>query len=553
MRTLSGACALLILVCGCAEPRPPLGGPTDKTPPSLEASEPANESVQVRPESIRLTFSEYVDEGSFVQAFSITPAPEGRPRLRWKGHSVTIRFEEEWRDETTYVITLDTRLRDTRGVTLLQPIVVAFSTGDVIDQGRIQGRVVEALRGEPAGNLSILAFMVENASYDPGLEPSYVTTTGEDGHFDFSYLREADYFVLALEDLNRNRRPDLAERFAVPPQPALRATPDMTMPRPVWVVGAVDTLAPSISRVRALSSSRLAVRFSEAIVMPERNPDFWTLGDSATGHARTILDVFGRSEDPQTLYLRTDSLDERGWFLRPDPDVADSSGNPVQNEPIHFEGRSRQDTTQLRFVGFLPEESDAEVALSPREFIGLEFNEPVKDTLLKQLVQVTDSLSNELIIDAKTQNGTTYTLSAPYSPGDRARVVINLAGDRYEQSFLRLTERELGSLSGVTLPGGDSVRVELFSTSPGSIYDYAAANEDGTFIFEGLPEKDFEIRAFIDRNGNSRWDGGVIYPYRPAEPIIWLEEPLTVRPRWDTAPSDTLRLVPAAPDSTGAH
>ena len=67
----------MILVCGCAEPRPPTGGPRDETPPQLVSQEPAHESVNVPTTTqLKLTFSEYVNQASFVRALSITPAPQ---------------------------------------------------------------------------------------------------------------------------------------------------------------------------------------------------------------------------------------------------------------------------------------------------------------------------------------------------------------------------------------------------------------------------------------------------------------------------------------------
>jgi hypothetical protein len=83
-----------------------------------------------------------------------------------------------------------------------------------------------------------------------------------------------------------------------------------------------------------------------------------------------------------------------------------------------------------------------------------------------------------------------------------------------------------------------------------------------TFVFEGLPEGTFRFRAFHDRNDNGRWDGGLIQPYTPAEPVVWSESTTDSRPRWtNVLPAPLripiLRLVEAeapapAPDSAAA-
>ncbi len=95
----------------------------------------------------------------------------------------------------------------------------------------------------------------------------------------------------------------------------------------------------------------------------------------------------------------------------------------------------------------------------------------------------------------------------------------------------------------------DSVAVELttvestfpvdprrLTTPPGS-----------TFVFEELPEGQFRFRVYLDRNGNERWDPGQIQPYIPAEPVTWLREPVTARPRWTTELPTSLRIPVLAP------
>jgi hypothetical protein len=118
----------LLLAVGCATPIPPSGGPEDTTPPRLEAAEPAADAVNVRADRLVLTFSEDVDEGSVVRAFGIAPGWETPPDVRVRGRRVEVTFPDSLRANTTYVVTLDTNLRDLRNVALPQPITLAFAT-----------------------------------------------------------------------------------------------------------------------------------------------------------------------------------------------------------------------------------------------------------------------------------------------------------------------------------------------------------------------------------------------------------------------------------------
>lgn len=73
---------------------------------------------------------------------------------------------------------------------------------------------------------------------------------------------------------------------------------------------------------------------------------------------------------------------------------------------------------------------------------------------------------------------------------------------------------------------------------------------DSAFVFEDLPDGRYRFRAFLDRNGNGRWDPGQVAPYEPAEPVAWSAQPVESRPRWTNALSAPLRipvLVPAPP------
>src|SRR5690606_1842547 len=104
--------AFAALAAGCAQPVAPSGGPQDTTPPALEAAEPAADAVNVRAGRLVLTFSEGVDEASVRRAFSISPGWETPPEVIVRGRRVEVRFPDSLRANTTYVVTLDTNLRD---------------------------------------------------------------------------------------------------------------------------------------------------------------------------------------------------------------------------------------------------------------------------------------------------------------------------------------------------------------------------------------------------------------------------------------------------------
>lgn len=544
---------LLCIAAGCADPRLPTGGPPDRTPPELVATEPAHETVSFAGSTVRLEFSEYVDQASFLRAVSITPAPQGRIRYRWRKRRVDIRFPGPLRDQTTYLITLDNNLRDVRGVALNSPLTIAFSTGPRIDQGRIVGRVVEPLRGAGAAGMDIYAYALPDSTAPDSLpdRPDYRTQTDEEGRFVFTHLREQPYFILGVQDRNRNGVADATEPYAVAPFAAIYATPDTTAGQLTWVVTRRDTLRPAVQRVRALSHRRLQVRFTEAVVLNMREPESWALEDSTTGRPVAVDAVYQSSTNPREVFLTTDSLSEATYSLRPDPSLTDSSGNAMLSLLRYFSARAAADTLQLRFRGFYPAGGSGETLLFPRERPMVLFNAPVPDAALATVISAQDSTSQAVDVRAVTEDGTAYVLefSPPLSAEHAIAVhVRDGAQDSvYVQHYRRISEQELGSVSGwvVGENGAERLTVELYATDAATKpVATMIVDATGAFSFGRLKEASYTIRAFDDYNGNRRWDGGELIPFAAAETIAWSAEPVSVRPRWDTALSDTL-FVPA--------
>ena len=140
-----------------------------------------------------------------------------------------------------------------------------------------------------------------------------------------------------------------------------------------------------------------------------------------------------------------------------------------------------------------------------------------------------------------SSNGTSYKLLSLDDPTQVYRIGVLDPDSTQVRYFKRLGPRELGSFSGIATPPGDSI-VVILTDSNCLVISTTHPNSTGAFTFVDLPQNTYQLRAFIDRNRNGNWDGGMIHPYMPAEPITWMPEPVTIRPRWDTVLGDTLRI-----------
>ncbi len=558
----------LILACGCATPIPPSGGPPDDTPPELVEATPEQGAVNVDAANVRFTFSEHVDQASFGQAFSISPSFEHPVDFSWSGRSVVIRFPEPLRENTTYVLTIDTNLLDVHRVALSSPIVYAFSTGPTISTGSLSGRVVAASDGSPVAGVDVLAYARPDSTAPDTLDsrPAYRTQTDGEGVFSFEYLTEQFYYVPALQDENRNLAPDALEPFAAPPAPSLFADTTRLRPASPWVLARIDTTAPVPLRVQSSARSRHVVRFSEPVEFVDRDPAAWIVADSASGREFNIIDVYLLETDRRDVYLVTPTLTSGRYRVVPAA-VADTSGNVVATVPVYFAPTQQEDTLRTRFVDFIRSgiAVAAEDSLTlPREVEpGLRFNRPIIEDQLRSAVTVSDSTGAARGFIAVTENGTDYEilLEPRLLPGETVVVRVDAsqfagADTTFTKSFQRISADETGEIAGVVLTvdatrnstiigaGSVPVVVQVYPLDvAGTVPSYSvAADSSGSFVVSGLPAGTYRLRAFADVNESGTWDPGLLMPYRPAEGVAWHTEAVRVRSRWETALPDTLRI-----------
>lgn len=454
----------LVALASCANPVAPSGGPRDETPPSVALTRPKQDSVNVSTDtrSVYIEFSEYIERSSLVQSLSVTPQFEGRLRFDWSGRGVEIELPSSLRDSTTYLFSLDTNLSDAHGVSLEEPITVAFATGPRINQGELRGRVVRPAEGTPVATIDVFAYAVPASAPPDSLpeQPAYRTQTGEDGTFSFSYMREQPYYVVAVRDNNRNLRPDPTESYAVPPRPILSAdTTQAAIPVP-WLLTRADTLRPRFRTVQPLSRQRVRLSFSEPIQLPTPHPRAWTLRDSVSNSAVAVRAVYQPAERNNALILRTAPMDSTRHLLPlSDSLVTDTLGQALRPDTARFQAVTRPDTTQTRFQTFIPEarspDSTGAFPLLPGDRPGIRFNQAPDSSTLRQVLSLQDTTGQSQPFSWTTDDGRTYRLhpETPISPG--ALVEVGVAAGpivgpdtTYRRLFRRVTDQVLGALEG---------------------------------------------------------------------------------------------------------
>jgi Big-like domain-containing protein len=163
--------------------------------------------------SIRIQFSEKVDEPSLERALWVTPGGAVKPRINFHGTTAEIKLGHTLPESTTISVLVTTLLRDRRAATrenqMSRPQHWIFSTGDTVWPGRIHGTLEEV--GIPAGQgLVLVALFDTQGDSVPNpttADPVAVTEPDSSGRFELDGLRlsPAPRWLFALYDRDGNR------------------------------------------------------------------------------------------------------------------------------------------------------------------------------------------------------------------------------------------------------------------------------------------------------------------------------------------------------------
>jgi len=147
---------------------------------------------------VQFEFSEYTQKNSFKDAFFISPSVGGTIDFNWTNKTVTIKFPEPLRKNTTYVISIGTDILDYNNRNrMANSYTLTFSTGTQIDKRIIGGKIFS----KNADGILIFAYKNEGQVINPINEkPQYITQVGADGSFKIAGLSAGNYRLFAIRD-----------------------------------------------------------------------------------------------------------------------------------------------------------------------------------------------------------------------------------------------------------------------------------------------------------------------------------------------------------------
>lgn len=184
----------VVFMSRCANVVTPAGGPKDEKPPVVLEASPANHSTNFKGKSIHLTFDEFITLNNASANVLISPPLKKKPTYRSSGKTVTIRFEEPLKPETTYSINFGEAIKDLHEGNVFKGYTYIFSTGETIDSLTLKGKVLSAETLKPSEGFYVGLYTTESDT----VTLDYVTMTDKEGKFELSGLADKEYRFLYL-------------------------------------------------------------------------------------------------------------------------------------------------------------------------------------------------------------------------------------------------------------------------------------------------------------------------------------------------------------------
>ena len=209
-------CILVTCLAACANRgMGPQGGPKDETPPKMVKEVPENGTVNYHDKKIEITFDEYLQLNDVANQVLISPPQQKPPEVRAVGKKLTVTFDQDLTDSTTYTIDFGKAICDNNERNPMDGYVFSFATGPEIDTLQISGIVIDAQNLNPVPNVYVgIHRNLADSAFEK--EPfTRIGRTNEKGEFLIKNIHQGTYRIYGLDDVSRDYMYQTSENLAI--------------------------------------------------------------------------------------------------------------------------------------------------------------------------------------------------------------------------------------------------------------------------------------------------------------------------------------------------
>ena len=594
MKKLLYLILMAFAIVGCARMGSPDGGWYDDDPPRIIGSTPGERATGVKSQKVTIYFDEFIKLADATQNVIVSPPQLEMPEIKAAGKKIVVELKDTLKPDMTYTIDFSDAISDNNEENPLGNYTFTFSTGENIDTFEVSGYVINAEDLEPVQGILVGLYddLADSAFRTKPL--LRVARTDDSGHFVIRGVAPGEYRVYALQDADGNYKfSQKSEMIAFSHdtyQPS--AKPDMRQDT-IWR----DTLhIDSIRQVpytHYYPDDVVLLAFQEKqtdryLLKTERKDAdriqmFFSYGneqlpiihglnfnadnafvlesndkkDSLTYWLRDSLLV---NQDTLTFsmeYLKTDSL---GKLVATVDTITALAKVPYAKRlkerakeyetwmKLQEKKRKRNEPYDSIFpVKPLLPNYDAPQAMDPNRSITIKMPSPLAtlDTAAIHLYSKIDTLWYQAPFEFRQRDNDLrgYELLVDWHPDteysfevDSAAFVdiYGLVSGPYKQGIKVKSLDEYGTLflemSGIK--DSCAVVVQLLDKSD-KVVAQSLMEADGTAQFYYLKPDIYYARAFVDSNGNGKWDTGDYDADLQAESVYYYPREIEAKAKWD--------------------
>ncbi len=505
---------LSLVLFGCANIGTPTGGPKDERPPIMDLEESTeNYQTNFKKQEIELVFDEYVELKDVFNQVVISPPLQKRWNLTKKLKSILFEFDEDevLREDATYTINFGESVSDYTAGNAVEDLRFVFSTGAFIDSMEVEGKVVDALSGDPASEVLVMLYDNLADSVVRTERPFYFAKTDKEGKYTIQNVKSDTFKVFALKDGDLN--------YYFNQETELIGFPDS-----VYVLSKNKETIPPISVFLEQPSLTL---------IPPKNNKF---GRVNLGFNQKPVEVnVSYDSVGQEVILETEEDSIKVWYNQEDTaqwNIYVEQGEVFKDtflvQPSGKANFLEKDSLKRANVRSAPV-----IRLNPAKEARILFNHPIQkidsslvilleDTLKIPVIPSLELEEKELKVNYRWKENMVYELV----------LLPNAVTDFYQLENQDTIRQEYQALDRITF--GDLI-LKVKDLDPKEKYVINLYLKNNTNLvasfpvtgvsdfeefFETIPAKQYLIEIITDLNGNGRWDTGNYDEQRQPEPLF---------------------------------
>ncbi len=555
-----------LALSGCANRGSgPQGGPKDTVPPSLLRETPLNGTCNFKGKTVVLQFDEYVQLDNVSENVLISPPQQTPPTVKALGKKVSITFEEDLLDSTTYTIDFGRAICDNNEKIPLYNYSFSFATGDYIDTLAMFGKVINAENLNPVQGVIVGVHENLDDSAFATMPFTRIAKTDTTGQFGVLNMRGGNYRIYALRDVSKDYVYQTSEALAftdevfsptlacdsdsawyhVPDTIVLRlfkenkqrhyfvrALRDKEQHFFTLLFSAPQTELPVIVTLPPDSTQQdsLWVDFTQHSLCqanPTKDTIVYWLTDSTAIRMDTIrfLMTYKMSDSLYQLVDTTDTVQAIYRHPRMSQKAIEAKRRKDMNRKIELKSNASMKFDIYRSI-------ELYTAAPVKEYVtdSIHLFEKV-DTLLQPVAftfEPIDSTGMRYAVRAAIQPEHRYVLQVD-SGG--LHDIYGITNNAYKAEYKLRSLDEYSTLTIRLTHYDPRARIQVLDEKD-KVLRELPAQETGA-VFRYLEAKSFYVRLYIDADGNGEWTTGDWALKRQPEPVYYYSKKLTLRANWE--------------------